>query len=148
MFHLNQMVQSFSFFTVHSLLSFEIQSLLRKKYGFMVFQVRDRVMNWLKKLENWKKQSQNVKRQFCIQISSQKCLLNQQVNKKQKAVKILQQKFREVKNNLDCKMSLFDYVYICNASLVSNNKIIFKIKETQKLRNLLFKNMSKNSNIC
>ena len=47
-------------------------------------------------------------------------------------------------------MGLLDYVHICSTSLVSNNKNIFKVKETRdkKIYNLLLKNMSKNSNTC
>ena len=42
-------------------------------------------------------------------ISCQKRLLNQEVNNKQKAVKILQEKVSEVKNILNCKISYIDY---------------------------------------
>ena len=83
-------------------------------------------------------------------ISCQKRLLNQEVNNKQKAAKILQQKVIEVKNSLNCKMSYIDYVHVCNTFLVSNNKNISKVKETQdkKLCNLLLKNVCKNSETC
>ena len=42
-------------------------------------------------------------------------------------------------------MSYIGYVHVCNTFLVSNNKKISKVKETQdkKLRNLLLKNMGK-----
>ena len=83
-------------------------------------------------------------------ISCQRRLLNQEVNNKQKTVKILQQKFIEVKNSLHCKMSYIDYGHVCNTFLVSNNKNISKVKETQdkKLCNLLLKNIGKNSDTC
>ena len=47
-------------------------------------------------------------------------------------------------------MSYIDYVHVCNTFLVSNNKNISKVKETQdkKLCNLLLKNMGKNSDTC
>ena len=47
-------------------------------------------------------------------------------------------------------MSYIDYVHVCNTFLVSNNKIISKVKETQdkKLCNLLLKNIGKNSDTC
>ena len=82
-------------------------------------------------------------------ISCQKRLLNQEINNKHKAVKSIQQKFTEVKNSLNCKMSYIDYVHLCNTFLVSNNKNISKVKETQdkKLCNLL-RNMGNNSDTC
>ena len=55
-------------------------------------------------------------------ISCQKRLLNKEVNNKQLAVKILQQKVIEVKNNLNCKISYMDYVPVCNMFLLSNIK--------------------------
>ena len=64
-------------------------------------------------------------------ISCQKHLLNQEVNNKQKAVKSIQQKVTEVKNSLNCKLSYIDYVHVCKTFLVSNNKNISKVKETQ-----------------
>ena len=44
-------------------------------------------------------------------------------------------------------MKSIDYVQVSNTILVSNNKNISKVKETQykKLCNLLLKNMGKNS---
>ena len=47
-------------------------------------------------------------------------------------------------------MSYIDCVHVCNTFLVSNNKNIFKVKETQdeKLCNLLLKNMGNNSDTC
>ena len=47
-------------------------------------------------------------------------------------------------------MSYTDCVHVCNTFLVSNNKNIFKVKETQdeKLCNLLLKNMGNNSDTC
>ena len=83
-------------------------------------------------------------------ISCQKRLLNQEVNNKQKAVKMLQEKVIEVKKSLNCKMNYIDYVHVCNTFLVSNNKNISKVKETQdkKLCNLLLKNIGKNSDTC
>ena len=44
-------------------------------------------------------------------------------------------------------MSYIDYVHVCNTFLVSNNKNISKVKETQdkELCNLLLKNIGKNS---
>ena len=80
-------------------------------------------------------------------ISAQKRLLNQEINNKQKAVKSIQQKVREVKNSLNCKMSYIDYFHVCNTFLVSNNKNISKVKETQdkKLCNLVLRNMGNNS---
>ena len=47
-------------------------------------------------------------------------------------------------------MSYIDYVHVCNTFLVSNNKNISKVKETQdkKLCNLLLKNIGKNSDTC
>ena len=82
-------------------------------------------------------------------ISCQKRLLNQEINNKQKAVKSHQQKVIEVKKSLNCKMSYIDYVYVSNTSLVSNNKNISKVKETQdkKLCNLLLRNMENNSDM-
>ena len=63
--------------------------------------------------------------------SCQKCLLNQDANNKQKAVKILLEKIIEVKNCLNnCKMSYIDYVHVCNTFLISNSKNICKVKET------------------
>ena len=75
---------------------------------------------------------------------------NQEVNNKQKVVKILQEKVIEVENSLNCKMSYIDYVHVRNTFLVSNNKNISKVKETQdkKLCNLLLKNVCKNSDTC
>ena len=75
---------------------------------------------------------------------------NQEVNNKQKVVKILHEKVIEVENSLNCKMSYIDYVHVCNTFLVSNNKNISKVKETQdkKLCNLLLKNVCKNSDTC
>ena len=45
-------------------------------------------------------------------------------------------------------MRHIDYVHVCNMVLVSNNKNISKVKETQdtKLCNLLLRNMGNNSN--
>ena len=65
-------------------------------------------------------------------ISCQKRLLNQEVNNKQKAVKILQEKVIEVKNSLNCKMSYIDYIHVCNTFLVSNNKNISKVRSTRQ----------------
>ena len=47
-------------------------------------------------------------------------------------------------------MSHIDYVHVCNTFLVSNNKNISKVKETQdkKLCNLIFRNMGNNSDTC
>ena len=47
-------------------------------------------------------------------------------------------------------MSYIDCVHVCNTLLVSNNKNISKVKETQdkKLCNLLLKNMGNNSDTC
>ena len=47
-------------------------------------------------------------------------------------------------------MSYIDYVHVRNTFLVSNNKNISKVKETQdkKLCNLLLKNIGKNSDTC
>ena len=83
-------------------------------------------------------------------VSCEKRLLNQEVNNKQKAVKVLQEKAIEVKNSLNCKMSYIDYVHVCNTFLVSNNKNIPRVKETQdkKLCSLLLKNIGKNSDTC
>ena len=54
----------------------------------------------------------------------------------------------EVKNSLNCKVRYIDYIHVCNTFLISNNKNISKIKETQdkKLCNLLLINVGKNSN--
>ena len=54
----------------------------------------------------------------------------------------------EVKNSLNCKVRYIDHIYVCDTFLISNNKNISKIKETQdkKLCNLLLINVSKNSN--
>ena len=62
----------------------------------------------------------------------------------------MQGKVIEVKNSLNCKMSYIDYVHVCNTFLVSNNKNISKVKETQykKLWNLLIKDIGKNSDTC
>ena len=83
-------------------------------------------------------------------ISCQKRVLNQEINNKQKAAKSIQQKVTEVKNSLNCKMSYIDYVHVCNTFLVSNNKNISNVKETQdkKLYNLLLRNMGNNSDTC
>ena len=71
-------------------------------------------------------------------ISYQKRLLSLEVSKIQKAVKILPENSTEVKNNLNCKIGYIDHVHVCNTFLVSNDKNITKIKETQdnKLCNL------------
>ena len=47
-------------------------------------------------------------------------------------------------------MSYIDYVHLCNTFLVSNNKNISKVKETQdkKLCNLLLRNLGNNSYTC
>ena len=47
-------------------------------------------------------------------------------------------------------MSYVDYFHVCNTFLVSNNKNISKVKETQdkKLCNLLLKSICKNSDTC
>ena len=45
-------------------------------------------------------------------ISREKRLLNLEVNNKQKAIKILQQKVIEFKNSLNCKMNYMDYVHV------------------------------------
>ena len=83
-------------------------------------------------------------------ISCQKRLLNQEINNKQKAVQLLQQKVIEVKNSLNCKMRYIDYLHICDTFLVSNNKSISKVKETQdkKLCNLVLRNMGNISDTC
>ena len=83
-------------------------------------------------------------------ISCQKRLLNQEINNKQKAVQLLQQKVIEVKNSLNCKMRYIDYLHICDTFLVSNNKSISKFKETQdkKLCNLVLRNMGNISDTC
>ena len=47
-----------------------------------------------------------------VYISSRKCLLNQKINNKQKAVQILQEKVIEDKNDLNCKISYIDYVHV------------------------------------
>ena len=67
-------------------------------------------------------------------ISCQKHLTNEETNKKQKPVKLLQQKVIEVKNSFNYKMSYIDYVHDCDTFLVSNNKNIFKLRE-HKTRN-------------
>ena len=67
-------------------------------------------------------------------ISCQKRLLNQEVNNKQKAVKILQEKVIEVKNSLNCKMNCVDYANVCNMFLVSNKEKETKLKK-HKTRN-------------
>ena len=56
----------------------------------------------------------------------------------------------KVKNSLNCKVSHIDYVHVCNTFLVSNNKNIFKVKETQdkKLCNLVLRNMKNNCDTC
>ena len=47
-------------------------------------------------------------------------------------------------------MSYIDYVNVCNTFLVSNNKNISKVKETQnkKLCNLVLRNLGNNSDTC
>ena len=82
-------------------------------------------------------------------ISCQKGLLNKEINNKQKAVKSLQKKFIAVTNSFNYKMSYIDYLHVCNTLLVSDNKSISKIKETQdkKLCILLLRNMANNSDI-
>ena len=47
-------------------------------------------------------------------------------------------------------MSCIDYVHVCNTFLVSDNKNISKIKETQdkKLCNLVLRYMKNNFDIC
>ena len=76
-------------------------------------------------------------------ISCQKRLLNQEINNKQKVVKLLQQKVIEVKNSLNCKMNHIDYVHISNTILAFNNKNISEVKETQekKLWNFFLRKM-------
>ena len=60
----------------------------------------------------------------------QKHLLNQEINKKQKVAKLLQQKFIGLKNSLNCKIGYIDYVHVCNTFLVCNSKNISQVKET------------------
>ena len=62
----------------------------------------------------------------------QKHLLNQEINKKQKVAKLLQQKFIGLKNSLNCKIGYIDYVHVCNTFLVCNNKNISQVKEKKK----------------
>ena len=83
-------------------------------------------------------------------ISCQKRSLNQKINNEQKPVQSLQQKVIEVKISLNYKMSCIDYFHVCNTFLVSNNKNISKVKETQykKLCNLLLRNMGNVSDAC
>ena len=47
-------------------------------------------------------------------------------------------------------MSYTDYVHVCNTFLISNNKKISNVKETQdkKLCNQALKNIGKNSDTC
>ena len=63
---------------------------------------------------------------------------------------MLQEMVIEFKNSLNCKISYIDYVHVCNMFLVSNNKNISKVKETEdkKLCNVLLKSMSINSDTC
>ena len=47
-------------------------------------------------------------------------------------------------------MSYIDCIHVCNTFLVSNNKNIFKVKETldKKLCSLVLRNMKNNCNTC
>ena len=74
-----------------------------------------------------------------------------------KEVKTLEKidfKIKKAILNLDflisCRKRSVDYVHVCNTFLVSNDKNISKVKETQdkKLCNLLLKNIGKNSDTC
>ena len=63
---------------------------------------------------------------------------------------MLQEMVIEFKNSLNCKISYIDYVHVCNMFLVSNNKNISKVKETEdkKLCNLMLKSMGINYDTC
>ena len=63
---------------------------------------------------------------------------------------MLQEMVIEFKNSLNCKISYIDYVYVCNMVLVSNNKNISEVKETEdkKLCKVLLKSMGINSDTC
>ena len=63
---------------------------------------------------------------------------------------MLQEMIIEFKNSLNCKISYIDYVHVCNMFLVSNNKNISKVQETEdkKLCNVLLKSMGINSDTC
>ena len=73
------------------------------------------------------------------QISCPKRLLNQEIDYKQKSVKLLQQKVIRVKNSLNCKMSYIDYVHACNTFFLSNNKNSSEVKGGFPLLNSLAK---------
>ena len=57
------------------------------------------------------------------------------------AVKSLKPLLETIKKNLNAKMNYIDYIHVCTIFLVSNDKNISKIKNTQskKLCNLLLK---------
>ena len=75
-------------------------------------------------------------------ITCQKRLLNQEILNKQKAVKLPKPILETVKRNLNAKINYIDYVHLCTIFLVSNDKNISKVKNTQskKLCNLLLDN--------
>ena len=63
---------------------------------------------------------------------------------------MLQEMVIEFKNSLNWKISYINYVYVCNMVLVSNNKNISEVKETEdkKLCKVLLKSMGINSDTC
>ena len=72
-------------------------------------------------------------------ITCQKRLLNQEILNKQKAVKSLKPMLETINKNLNAKMNCIDYIHVCTIFLVSSDKKISKVKNTQseKLCNLL-----------
>ena len=62
----------------------------------------------------------------------QKHLLNQEINKKQKVAKLLQQKFIGLKNSLNCKIGYIDYVHVCNTFWFATTKTFPKLKKKRK----------------
>ena len=104
---------------------------LKGNFGFIFFNIlQKRRSSVFPKFLQFKVSNKKL-RAAKAYISCQKGLLNQEVNNKKKAVKILQEKVIEVKNSLNCKISYIDYVHVCNTFLVSYNKNIAKVKETQ-----------------
>ena len=77
-----------------------------------------------------------------VYITCQKRLLNQEILNKQKGVKSLEPMLKTIKNNLNTKMNCTGYIHVWTIFLVSNDKNISEVKNTQskKLSILLLNN--------
>ena len=64
-------------------------------------------------------------------ITCQKRLLNQEILKKQKAIKSLQPMLETIRNNLNSKMIYIDCIHVCTIFVVLNDKNIAKVKNTK-----------------